>query len=87
MSGRSSGLVLPFEVVVNDVEHSLPHRALAVDPLDRLAESVQVEAQAVRPALIVRTTTPSSSSTFTCFEIVGFDTPKPPVASPTVAEP
>jgi len=32
-------------------------------------------------------TTPVSSSTFTCLEMAGFDTPKPAVASPTVAGP
>src|SRR5262249_34985121 len=35
----------------------------------------------VRPS-ILRIPTPASSSTFTCREIVGFDTPKPSVASP-----
>src|SRR6266545_4387120 len=34
-----------------------------------------------------RTTTPARSSTFRCFEIVGFETPKPRVATPTVAGP
>src|SRR5215510_4656118 len=40
----------------------------------------------VRPST-VRTTTPARSSTFRCFEIVGFETPKPPVTTPTVAGP
>src|SRR5215210_2071297 len=47
---------------------------------------VSIESWWVRPA-ITRVTTPVSSSTFTCFEIAGFDTPKPDVASPTVAGP
>src|SRR5262245_423846 len=40
----------------------------------------------VRPS-IVRTTTPASSSTLTCLEIVGFETPNPLVAAPIVAGP
>src|SRR5215210_3795506 len=36
---------------------------------------------------ITRVTTPVSSSTFRCLEIAGLDTPKPAVASPTVAGP
>jgi hypothetical protein len=40
----------------------------------------------VRP-WITRVTTPVSSSTLRCFVIAGFDTPKPAVASPTVAGP
>src|SRR6266487_261452 len=50
-SSPSSGLLLLVEVVVNDIEHALPDRALAVDPVDRLTESVQVEAQAVGAAI------------------------------------
>src|SRR6266516_357021 len=46
-SSPSSGLPLLVEVVVNDIEHALPDRALAFDPVDRLADCVEVEAQAV----------------------------------------
>src|SRR6266508_4393783 len=40
----------------------------------------------VRPST-VRATTPARSSTLRCFEIVGFDTPRPRDTTPTVAEP
>src|SRR4051812_45153025 len=40
----------------------------------------------MRPS-ITRCTTPVSSSTFRCLEIAGLETPKPLVASPTVAGP
>src|SRR4051794_747077 len=44
------------------------------------------EITCVRPST-TRVTTPVSSSTFRCFEMAGFETPKPAVASPTVAGP
>ena len=50
-SQRHAVEIVEFEEVVNDVEHALPDRALAVDPVHRLAESVQVEVQAVRAAV------------------------------------
>src|SRR6185312_14132168 len=45
-----------------------------------------MESRCVRPST-TRVSTPVSSSTFRCLEIAGFDTPKPSVASPTVAGP
>src|SRR5829696_1651745 len=44
------------------------------------------DSRCVRPST-TRSTTPVSSRTFRCLEIAGFDTPKPAVASPTVAGP
>lgn len=86
MSRRSFRLLLLLEVFVNDVEHALPDGALAVDPVDRFAELRSRPSRCVRPST-VRTTTPASSSTFTCLEIAGLETPKPTVASPSLAGP
>src|SRR5215207_5457336 len=44
------------------------------------------DSRCVRPST-TRVTTPVSSRTLRCFEIAGFETPKPAVASPTVAGP
>src|SRR5215218_8327498 len=51
-----------------------------------LSTSGSSESRCVRPTT-TRDTTPVSSSTFRCLEIAGLDTPKPAVASPTVAGP
>src|SRR5262245_11165713 len=61
-------------------------RCRSIQPTASASASRSRPSRWVRPS-IVRTTTPAYSGTFTGLEIVGFDTPKPPVASPIVAGP
>src|SRR5215211_5766493 len=65
-----------------------PHRARwrSIQSAASLSTSGWSDSRWVRPS-ITRVTTPVSSSTFRCFVIAGFETPKPCVASPTVAGP
>src|ERR687895_1091168 len=51
-----------------------------------LSAWVSSDSRCVRPST-TRVTTPVSSKTFRCLEMAGLETPKPPVASPTVAGP
>ena len=53
-----------------------------IDPIDRFGQRAGVEAQSVRPAL-----DPAHHNPGFCLEIAGLDTPRPAVASPTVAGP
>src|SRR6185436_11002003 len=61
-------------------------RWLSIQSAASPSARVSSERRCVRPST-TRVTTPVSSSTFRCLEIAGFETPKPPVASPTVAGP
>ena len=76
-----------LQVLVDDVEQAPPEGALAIHPVGGLARARRAGAsRCVRPST-TRVTTPVSSSTFRCLEMAGFETPKPAVASPTVAGP
>src|ERR671914_1727893 len=65
-----------------------PHRARcrSIQSAASLSAWGSSDSRCVRPST-TRVTTPVSSRTFTCLEMAGLETPKPAVASPTVAEP
>ena len=84
----SPSLLSLLEILADDVEESLPARPLAFYPIrglgKRLGPQARADACARRSPGV---TTPASSSIFRCREIVGLETPRSRVASPTVAVP
>jgi hypothetical protein len=79
---------VPFlEILLDDIEQPLPALPLAFDPIRGFGKRLWHRASRWVLPSITRLTTPASSNIFRCREMVGLDTPKSPLTSPTVAAP